>query len=182
MCEFVSWVEKGQSVYFLTGKDLLETDRGREYREWNSGAHAVDDYTGHGAIRWYHKLEGGVDRECSDFSSPANFPSQIAEAIKRGLYRGLGHPQELLAQPALSDYHRITQPALSEYQRITQPALSEYQRIRRAAYADYHRITQPAYADYHRIRQAALSDYHRIEQAAFWDLFAVMENRNPNWR
>jgi len=175
MCDFISYIGMpDKSVRFLTGHDLFETERGAEYLKWNKDtSHAVDDYTGHGAIRWYYKIKNNVgqDRECADFSTPDNFPSPIVTAIKCGLYRGLGTPDGLLRQAAGTEYKRIMQPAYAEYERIRQPAYAEYVRIKQVAEAEYVRITQAAYAEYERIRQAT-----------FWDLFANPENRNPAWR
>ncbi len=85
MCEFVSWIEKKEGdkvkVYFLTGKQIFASPRGEAFRKWSGNQ---DDYTGHGAIRFYYDFEGGENKECTDFSMPDNFPDVIVRAIKRG--------------------------------------------------------------------------------------------------
>lgn len=171
MCEFISAVEKDKKIYFLTADQVLgDSARAKAFREHCGNS---SDYTppGHGAIRWYYNLVGGTDREYTDFSSPANFPPEIVESIKRGEMRGLGMAEGLLNQSALAEYQRIEKPAYAEYRRIAQSAYDEYQRIEKQAYAEYERIEKPAHAEYQRIRQSS-----------FWDLFAKPENRNPAWR
>lgn len=160
MCEFASWVEKDDKVYFLTANQVFNTTRGKALQKYCGNS---DDYVGHGAIRQYYNLKDGTNRECTDFSTPDNFPIEIADAIKGGKFRGITVVKELLTQPALAEYNKITQPACAEYNKIQQPALAEYKKIRK-------------------IRQSALAEYEKIQQAAFWDLFAIPENRNPNWR
>src|SRR4030042_1945451 len=94
MCQFVSWVEKRGKVCFLTGEQLFGTELGQELLPKISR----DDYCGHGTIRAYYGIDAGdgVNRECTDFSSPDNFPIIIAMAIKAGKMRGLGFPKGLL--------------------------------------------------------------------------------------
>jgi len=46
MCEFVSWVEKRNKVYFLTGKQLFETEKGKALLETTSYV----DICGHGTL------------------------------------------------------------------------------------------------------------------------------------
>ena len=134
MCEFVSWIEKRDKIYFLTDKQLFETDKGKEFIKTIS----IDDLCGHGTIRaWYGIDSGdGIDKECVDFSSPDNFPEKIADAIKRGDIRGIGIAEKLLTQPVWEEYQRIKQTALAEYQRIEQTAWAEYQRIKQTAFWD----------------------------------------------
>jgi hypothetical protein len=150
---------------------MLESEKGQEFIR----DHKIspDDYCGHGTIREWFRLDAdqGKERECTDFSTPDNFPPGIVKAIKDGDYRGLGIGIGLLTQLAYDEYERITQLAYAEYERIRQPAYDEYLRIRQAAYDEYERITQLAYAE-----------YERITQAAFWDLFAIPENRPECWR
>ena len=158
MCEFLSWIEKGDKVYFLTGKQVYDTPKGKALKEWSQNIE--DDKTGHGAIRFYYNIVGGEDKECSDFSTPDNFPPVIAKAIKVEKMRRMGISKQLL-----------TQQAWAEYKKIEQPAGAEYDKIR-----------QQAWAEYDKIRQQALAEYNKIRQQAFWDFFAVIENRNPAWR
>ena len=79
---------------------------------------------GHGAIDFYFEIDPkkGINRECTDFSTPDNFPSEIATAIKTGKFRGLGICLAILSQHALVEYEKIKQPALAEYEEIQQLA------------------------------------------------------------
>ena len=109
MCEFISWIEKKELVtgkpklYFLTGKQVFETEKGKELQAW---CKSKDDLVGHGAIRHFYGLEQdeGEIRECTDFSTPHNFPNAIVTAIKDGEMRGLGTPQGLLSKPLYDKY------------------------------------------------------------------------------
>ena len=98
MCEFISWKEvktaEGTEIFFLTYDDIYNTKRGKELRDYtkNDG-----DLIGHGAIDYFYDLKGrGANKECTDFSTPKNFPDQIVEAIKRGKFYLLGAPVGLL--------------------------------------------------------------------------------------
>ncbi len=168
MCEFISWVEKRGKVYFLTGDQLFKTRKGRELLKTIS----PDDYCGHGTIRAYYGIDAGdgVDKECVDFSSPDNFPDKIVEAIKQGEMRGIRGNAGLLSKSARVEYNKICEPARAEYNKICQ-----------AAWAEYDKICRPARDEHDKICQAAWAEYDKIRQAAFWDLFAIPENRNPNW-
>ena len=122
----VNAVEKNGEVLFLTGDDVFNTKRGKQLQKH---CQSKDDLTGHGAIRWYfgkddELLEGGKERECTDFSSPANFPKPIVKAIKSGLMAGFqdGTPQDLLTNPARAEYEKIKNTAWAEYEKITNPA------------------------------------------------------------
>jgi hypothetical protein len=175
MCEFISYIEKNGEVLFLTGDDVFNTKRGKQLQKHCKSA---DDLTGHGAIRWYFgiddkPLEGGKEQECTDFSSPANFPEPIVKAIKAGLMAGFkdGTPQELLTNPALAEYEKIRIPARAEYLKIKKTAWAEYLKIKKTARAEYEKIRIPAWAE-----------YLKIKNTAFWALFADVNNRNPKWR
>ena len=178
MCEFISWIEKDGNVLFLTYNDIYNTKRGKELQEYT----IPNDYIGHGAIRFYYDLTNGENKECTDFSTPDNFPPEIAEAIKDGRMRGLGIAEELLSEPAYAEYRKIEQAACAEYRKIQQSAYAEYRKIEQAAYAEYVKIQQSAYAEYVKIEQAAYAEYRKIEQAAFWDLFADIKNRVEAWK
>ena len=169
MCEFISWIEKNGNVYYLTYHDIYRTRRGKELRDY---CKSKEDLIGHNAIRFYYaEFMGGEDKECTDFSSPNNFPKEIVADIKAGKFRGLGTEKGLLQQQAWAEYSKIEQQALAEYLKIEQPALAEYLKIEQQALAEYLKIEQPA-----------LAEYLKIEQQAFWDLFRIVKNRNPLWR
>jgi len=120
MCEFISWVEKRGKVYFLTGKELFHSKKGQQFLKTIS----LDDSCGHGTIRAYYGIDAGdgVDRECTDFSNPSNFPPMIVKAIKDGDMRGLGIDEDLLTKQAWAEYEKVRQPALAEYKKVKQQA------------------------------------------------------------
>lgn len=91
MCDFVSWLEikndKGNDiVLYLDDDDIYHTKRGKLLQSY-SGCEA--DLTGHGSIRWFYELSNkrGREKECTDFSSPDNFPKKIVSAIKEGKFK-----------------------------------------------------------------------------------------------
>ena len=175
MCEFISWIEKNNEILFLDYHDIYETKRGKELREFCVNP---DDLVGHGAIRHYYSIVGGKERECTDFSSPKNFPPKIVAAIKAGKFAGLGVSEQLLNEPALAEYKKIEQSAWAEYKKIKQPAWAEYKKIEQSARAEYKKIKQPAWAEYEKIKQSALAEYEKIKQSA-WAEYEKIEQ--PAW-
>lgn len=191
MCEFISWVERRDKVLFLTGDQLFRTKKGRKFLETISR----DDLCGHGTIRAWYGIDSsdGKDKECTDFSSPKNFPTKIVAAVKQGKMRGIGIERGLLTQPALAEYEKVEQQALdeyekvrqqafSEYKKVTQPAWDEYEKVGQPARAEYKKVEQPAWDEYGKVGRQAWAEYEKIKQQAFWDLFAIPETRNPVWR
>jgi len=170
MCEFVSWVEKGDKVYFLTHDLIHSTPRGEIIQKRFQG---VGEPLGHSAIRAYFEIDGGRDKECTDFSTPDNFPEPIAEAIKNGEMRGFGCPKGLLLPR-----HRIAWMARCK-------ALDDdyWARIK-ALDADYEAKRKPSDDDY-MVRSKTLADNYLAKRKTlndeYWDLFAKPENRNPAW-
>ena len=157
MCHFISWIEYKDEVYFLDDTKL-NTKEGKELLK----AEYKDDLLGHGAIRHYYpELKGmGRDCECTDFSSPKNFPDEIVGAIKKGLFRGFSVCVDIL----------------------TKSAWAEYQKIEQLAYAEYKKIEQLAWAEYKKIEQLAYAEYQKIQRPAFWDLAKQKKNRKRNWK
>ena len=170
MCEFISWKEmEDGSIRFLTYDQIYHTEQGKELQEFNP---TESDWVGHGAIDFYYMLNRseGIQRECTNFSTPDNFPWEIVEAIKTGEFRGLGIGKGLLNEEALAEYEKIKRSALAEYEKIEQSAWDEYKKIE-----------QPAWDEHEKIRRSAPAEYEKIRQNTFWDLFADLENRNPLW-
>ena len=163
MSKFLSWIEHKGKLYYLTKAKLNSRKRKilREYCGWD------DDLTGHGAIRWYYNLKAwaGINKECTDFSSPRNFPREIAEAIKRGLFEGMGIPLQIL-----------TPEALDKYEIAIQSAWVEYENARQSARNKRHLI------DYEKARQSALNKFREINQSTFWNLAKNPENRVDVWK
>ena len=99
------------------------------------GEQYENDIKGHGAIDRYYGLKGrGTHKECMDFSTPDNFPPQIAAAISKGLFCGIGISEQLLTVAALAEYKKVTVAALAEYNKVTAPALAEYKKVTVAAF------------------------------------------------
>lgn len=86
MCEFISWIPKAKGNYFLTYHQIFETDKGKEVLEKTKG-----DWWGHEAINLYYGLSDTerLHKECTDFSTPKNFPDDIVWAIKAGEMKGV---------------------------------------------------------------------------------------------
>ena len=128
MCEFVSYIKKGNKVLFLTNELVFHTEKGKKLQEWCKNN---EDYTGHGAIRWYYGLEQdiGEDHECADFSTPDNFPDVIVRAIKNGKFRGIGSDSRLLSEAAWVEYEKVCGAALAEYEEVCGAARAEYEEV-----------------------------------------------------
>ena len=115
MCQFCSWIEYKDDIYFLTSAEL-NTKEGRELRKY-LGDQFYEDIKGHGAIDRYWGLNGkGRHKECEDFSKPSNFPKLIQEAIKAGKFRGIGVSEGLLTAPAGKAYQEAKATAWKAYQ------------------------------------------------------------------
>jgi len=164
MCQFISWKEYKGKSYFLTDSDL-NTKEGRELLKPEYKA----DIKGHGAIEHYYpELKGkGHDKECTDFSTPANFPKEIVKAIKEGRFVNFGICEQILNEKGKAEYLRIKQPAYAKYEKIQQSARVEYKKIQQPAYAKYEKIQQSAYAKYKKIEQPAWAEYLKIQQSAY---------------
>ena len=182
MCDFISWIEYKGDVLFLTKKEL-ETNRGRALQK-HLGGQFENDVKGHGAIEWYYNLEpnSGTHKECTDFSSPDNFPNPIVSALKKGVFCGIGISEQLLTQTAWAEYEENKQTAWAEYVKIKQAALAEYEENKQPAWAEDEEIEQTAWAEYEENRQTAWAEYEEIRQTAFWKLFMSTKNRVPAWR
>ena len=193
MCQQFSWIIKDKKVVFLTAKDVFHSKRGRELRKHTT---YTEDWHGHGAIRWFYSFVGGKDYECTDFSTPDNFPASMVKAIKLGHMWEFGITQDMhvmLKQPALAEYTKIKQQAWAEYEKIERQAWAEYEKIKQPAWAEYTKIKQqawaectkikqPAWVEYTKIEQQALAEYTKIEQAAWAEAWSDTKNRIASWR
>ena len=173
MCEFISWKEfDGGYVLFLTAKDIYETKRGRELQEYSG---SEDDLTGHGAIDFFYDLKGkGKNKECTDFSTPDNFPPAIVRAIKAGEFRGLGIAKELLTAPAWAKYEKVTDSALAEYEKVKAPAKAKYEKVEAPAWAEYNKVTDSAWAKYEKVKAPAWAEYNKVTDSALAEFEKVM--------
>ena len=186
LCEFISWIEYEGKEYFLKDKDL-ETREGKILLK----EVGRNDICGHGAIRNYYAggkqnigqniTRWGKEKECTDFSTPKNFPSSIVKCLKSGGMSKIGLPLDLLNDLGKAEYKKITNPALAEYNKIKDQALAEYKKIADPALAEYNKIKDPALAEYNKITDQAWAEYNKIKDQAFWKIFAQNKYRNPLW-
>ena len=168
MCDFVSWIEYQDQIFFLKNSDL-STKEGRELLK----PEYRDDISGHGAIRKYYPELGnkGTNKECTDFSTPDYFPSEIVTAIKRGQLSKIGICEQILTQPALEQYEAVEQTALEQYKAVKQTALEQYKAVE-----------QPAWEQYEAVEQTALEQYKAVEQTAFSNIVRIKINRIKAWQ
>ncbi|MDP2162549.1 MAG: hypothetical protein Q8K02_18860, partial [Flavobacterium sp.] len=131
MCKPISWLkfEKGKILY-LTDKEIFNTKRGQELQDYCKNP---IDLVGHGAIRWYYDITGGIEKEVSIFSSPANFPENIIKDFKSGdmkkMILNLDLLLDILSESTQAEYDKIQQSARAEYDKIKQSAWAEYEKI-----------------------------------------------------
>lgn len=131
MCDFISWINYEGKVYCLTNDDL-ETKDGKKLLL----PAVIADLCGHGGIRsYYPELAGkGTDCECTDFSTPKNFPQEIAFAIKKGKLSRFGFDLELFNQQGRDKYEAIDKPARDKYEAIEKLARDKYEAIGNPAF------------------------------------------------
>lgn len=82
MCHFISWIEKDGEVYFLTDADYKSSHGQKLLRETGD----ITDFVGHGFIRKYYNLIGGLEYENSIFWElnlpEKKTPEKIKETLK----------------------------------------------------------------------------------------------------
>jgi hypothetical protein len=206
MCEFVSWIEKDGAILFLTGNDVFNTKWGKELREHCGND---DDLVGHGAIRYYYNLSSdtGINKECTDFTKPSNFPDEIVKAIKNGEMRGFSFPPGLLCKPLNEDYWAKLKALDEDYGAKLKPLNEDYWAKRKALDEDYWAKRKPPDEDYWAKRKPLNEDYwakrkpldedyeakrkpldedywakRKALDEAMWDLFTGTKNRTRAWR
>jgi len=179
MCQFVSWKKHENKVYFLTNSDL-ETKEGKKLLK----AEVIDDLCGHGVIEsFYPELKGkGENLECTDFSTPKNFPKEIIKALKEGKLSRIGEALDILNKAGRAEYNKIKQSAWAEYLKIVQSARAEYDKIVQPAWAKYFKIKQSALAKYRKIEQSAWAKYLKIEQPARTEYDKIEQSAEAEYR
>ena len=181
MCHFVSWVEKDSKVYYLTGKQVYETRRGKELQKYSGNIE--DDKLGHGAIRLYFDLEGGNDMECTDFSDTRNIPVEIVTAIKDGKMRGMvAEVHSLLTTTAWKVYQEIKASAWKGCQESTASAWKGYEETKASDCQAYEETIASAWKGCQETIDTACQAYEETIASAFWDLFTDPNNRVEAWR
>ena len=181
MCEFVSWVEHGDKLYYLTA-NLLNTKEGRALKK-HLGSQYDNDIKGHGALEHYFGIKG-KHHECTDFSSPKNFPDEIIKAMKAGAFRGIGIPDasQVLTKKAYADYESKRDALDADYLSKHAPLYADYLSKRAPLYADYESKRAPLYADYLSKRASLDADYLPKRDDLFWDIFMDKNNRAKAWK
>ena len=102
--KFMAWLEnpKTKEVRFMT-KQLLASEEGRNLRRYVNVTKAITPevcVTDHGATEFVYDMKpyAWTHKECTDFSTPTNFPKEVAEAIKenRVATEGVEVPEGLM--------------------------------------------------------------------------------------
>lgn len=163
MCQYLSWIEINDTFYYLTKKEL-NSKRGLELKAYLSDKY-YEDVIGHGAIDWYFDLgEKGKNWECFDFSSPSNFPKEIAEAIKNCEF-SIGTGGGLLTSSAYAEFQKIVTVANEEYWKIVGAANTKFQTIVDAADTECDKIAYAAHEEYLNV-DAGDKEYYKVVTAA----------------
>jgi hypothetical protein len=178
MCEMLSWIEKKTGtktkIYFLTGRQIFETEKGREFREW---CKSPDDYTGHGAIRHFYGLEQdeGTNEECTDFSTPANFPKAIVSALKAGDYRGFPIPQKILSKPLNDKYQADWKTLNDKYKADWKPLNDKYK-------ADWKPLNDKYQADWKTLNDKYKADWKPLYDKYKADRKTLYDKYQADWK
>jgi hypothetical protein len=185
MCEFVSWVEKGEKVLFLTDA-LLDTPKGQlTLKEQSDG----EDIRGHSAIRFYFGFERdeGKNMECTDFSSPDNFPTAVAKAIKNCEFTKIGTlPDFMFTTNGLTKVEsnlawREADKVWTEAYKVWEEAYKARDKAYKArdeAYEEAYKVWTEA----DKARDKAYKARDEADKTVKWKVFASPENRIEAWR
>jgi len=202
MCDLASWVETPEKIYFMDNVAIAK------YRRDNPDR-TIYDVTGHHAIREYYEIsDEGRDRECTDFSTPDNFPLEIVSAIKAGRMSKHNVFPEGLVRESLFDAIPEIKEAQTAYKKATaayriasvicgkvqfayriasvicgkvQSAYDEVSAAYEEASAAYGKM-QSAYNEVSVVRDEALTAYKEARSVHGWKLFRSVENRCPAWK
>ena len=166
MCDFMSYIERNGKFYYLTDKDL-NTARGKKLLKKYG-----KDINGHGAIREFYDIEykNKIEKEQTDFSSPNNFPKEIATAIKNCEITKLGISEALLNASGLKIYRKQRGPIYAEYQKQIDTIDAEYRKQ-----------IDPIDAEYRKQRGPIDTEYQKQIGPIFWKIFKLKKYRNKNW-
>jgi len=197
VCDFVSWLEdeKG-NIYFATS-NLLQTKEAKQLvKEMYDNNFYHEDIKGHGFLKAYWpELKNPKQCECTDLSSPKNFPAEIIKQIKLGNMRFClpKEPGQLLLKKASADYQAKCNPLDADYQAKCNPLDADYQAERDALYADWQAKCnplyanwqakcEPLYADYQAKCKPLYADWQAKCVELFWIIFDNPKNRKKEWR
>ncbi len=116
MCEFISWIEYENEVFYLNDDMLFESRIGKDILK--ESKFCREDITGHGFIQEYYdratddnfgtKLyKYGKHKECEYFKNPDNFPRKIAYDLISGKFNKIITYAEIdteMLKPILASY------------------------------------------------------------------------------
>lgn len=173
MCRVASWVDlssvvkNGRKIYFITNNELL-TLRGRKLKKY-LGNRFAEDIQGHGACRYYYpELKEGVgrDKECTNFSTPDNFPPEIVAAIMAGQMTQIGFSLDLLNPLGKKKYNAIVDPVKKEVSIRTTFAWEKCNAIIYPVWKEYDAIVNPVEKKFNAIIASARREYNAIVGSA----------------
>lgn len=174
MCHFMSWTKYRSSIgkeviLFLTDNDIYNTKRGGELIKYCQNP---QDLVGHGAIDFYYEIakKGGIHEQCTDFSTPENFPQEVAECLKAGKMKRMGVMEEALTVDARQKYSEELVPLQLRLNEIENPAWKEYEAILNRANSEYNKIKDPALEGYKKIIALTRREYNRTVDLAYKEL------------
>ena len=167
MCEFLSWIEYKEEIIYITAADL-ETSKGKKLLKdvgW-------EDIKGHGAIRKFFTIPDGkgTNKECTDFSTPTNFPKEIVRDIKKGLFIGFGTPSGILIDP-IDKAYRTQKNTLYKAYRAQKDTL----------YKAYEAQIDPIDKAY-RTQKNTIDKAYRALIDTYWNLVKIKKNRVKAWQ
>jgi hypothetical protein len=184
MSQHYSWIEKDDKTIFLTADDVFKSRRGKQLRQHTCRW----DWHGHGAIRWFYGFTGGRDRECTEFSTPKNFPPELVTAIVAGRMWGLGitdNMRAMLLAPAWKQYDAVRAEAWkkyhAKYDAVVIPAWKKYRSVPLAS-KNYDAVEAEAFAKFRTVGAEARNKYEAVVTEAFAQLWAEPTNRTAVWR
>jgi len=193
MCEFLSWIEMPNGELKYISNFELNTRDGAKLRK-KLGDQFYDEIVGHGAIREYFGLESrrGKNCECNDFSTPDNFPLEIAKKIKNGEFSQLGIARQVFKTITLEKYREIETRIRNEYEKAIIFALDKYGEIELSAWKkykeikiytwkEYKEVSLCAWKEYKKIGIPAWEKYKKVTFSSFWKLFEDPNNRTRVW-
>jgi hypothetical protein len=172
MCEFVSWKNYDGTLWFLT--DDIIAPRLEEFKLYNPEWR--EDLPGHWAIEWFFYLPEhcGRNKECTDFSSPSNFPPEIVREIKQGKMT-YGKFSVGLLLPTLDADYEAKRVALDADDRAKWDALDADYEAKRVA------LDAELWAKRVALDAELWAKWDALD-AEMWALFSKPENRAEAWR
>jgi hypothetical protein len=165
MCKSISWYEKdGEKPLFLDDDDLA-SKRGRELKEY-LGTKYDEDKCGHGAVVFFYpSAKSWKQKECTDFSTPKNFPIEIVEKIKLGKLSQFGTCDLILNKYGIIELEKKRKADADS----------------KKAYADMNK----AYADWKKADatwKKAYATWKKADDKVFWSIAIHKKFRTKEWK